>query len=66
MKRVIIFLALTFLVGCSDTRGLYIKYQEVEGVKVPHFYYWTRGDANGPKVPYFFSTVPIPCTKGKN
>ena len=73
---------ITTLVGCDlktrdRTVGPFIKYQEVEGVKVPHFFYkvWNPETNDfykmqDPKTGVFYdaSTVPIPCTKatGRN
>lgn len=63
MKIAIIFLVATTLVGCADTKGPFIKYQEVEGVKVPHFFYRAR-EINEWNF-YYYRTVAIPCPKAK-
>jgi hypothetical protein len=64
MKKAIIFLAVTTLVGCADAIGPFIKYQEVEGVKVPHFFYRTTS-GSPMSVWYDYRTVAIPCSKAK-
>jgi len=63
MKIAIIFLVVTLLAGCSDSIGPFIKYQEVEGVKVPHFFYRTKEQAL--TLFYDYRSVAVPCTEAK-